>query len=164
MSSITMHSNAISKPKVHRLPKIASSKTERPVFSFKYLLAASVVMLLGISLMTGEKKPALELKNEIGQAVMVPAISVGPQKEQGSILSDASTVLAHTIGDAQAAIGPVNTVGNTSAIISLHDNSEYIIGQMAKIAVDNIQITEVQQANAVDNRSARDLLSIISKH
>ena len=91
---------------------------------------------------------------------MLPAISVGPEAtEDLSIIRNATNALSHTIGDAQAA-----SAGKANKVITLHNNSDTIVGQMAKIPSQNESITEVKPANEVDKQGSRDLFSIVNKY
>ena len=55
-------------------------------------------------------------------------------------------------------------VKKSANTIALVDKSSGIIGQMAKIPAESEQIVEVKPTSEVDNNSARELLSIISKY
>lgn len=71
-------------------------------------------------------------------------------------------MLPAAISDAQAAPAlPLNDKGST---IMLRDHSSSIIGQMAKIPLENEHITEIKAINDIDNGAGRELLSIISKY
>jgi hypothetical protein len=125
------------------------------------------VVVAGVAFLPFNKQAAnYSGKNTLPVATL-PPISVHSQDtaaEEPSIIRDATNALSHTIGDAQAAVGTVDSTKKANTIISLHNNSDYIVGQMTKIPVENEQITEIRAANDIDNHAGRELLSIISKY
>ena len=159
MSSITLPANA-SRPKVHRLPPASlyvAPKKRRPV---RLVVAGTTLLVLGVGSFLGSKQPAEIINGNTQHAAMLPAISVGPEAtEDLSIIRNATNALSHTIGDAQAA-----SAGKANKVITLHNNSDTIVGQMAKIPSQNESITEVKPANEVDKQGSRDLFSIVNKY
>ena len=146
--------NSASRPKIHRLPVSVVRKPSKVKASAQRLgLAVTVLMVMSIAAAIGVQCYGVYQKSTPTVA-MLPQISVGVQ--DGGV--DASL-----IGDAQAA-GHGALVDKSNKIISLHGDSEYIIGQMAKIPAENEQITEIKAVNDIDNHAGRELLSIISKY
>lgn len=91
-------------------------------------------------------------------ATMLPAVAVVSKR-----LQEESSMLPAAIGDAQAAPAlPLHD--KSSSTIMLTDDSSTIIGQMAKIPLENEHITEIKAINDIDNGAGRELLSIISKY
>ena len=159
MSSIASPT-IVSRPKVHRPPFLdvdASVKTSavvrrdrRPLG--RSLRLAGILALVMISIVLFEKHSVNVADSGSVRIVTLPAILVGSQaaSDEGSL-----------IGDAQASVVSPN---KSNGIISLRHNSEYIVGQLTKIPVENEQITEIKPANDIDNHAGRELLSIISKY
>ena len=154
MSSITASSITISRPKVHRLPVNKPAILPEKNISFKWLVVGTAIVGISAVMLFSKDQSIDNNKINTSKAAIVPSISVSPQ---AGAVSDASI-----IGDAQAAIPVIAHKG--SGIISLHNDSDHIVGQMAKIPVESEQITEVLPTNNIDNHAGRELLSILSKY
>lgn len=171
MSAVLTSTHPAARPKIHRLPAAYARKpAEKSAFSKTQLLWGSAFLLLvgsGLAVFS----QSIEMKKEVLEtATMVPQISVTPPEpahEEKSLLSGASEILSPAIGDAQAATGmkglpeSLEKTGNT---VIFHGNSDFIVGQMAKIPLENEQITEIKPVQNIDNEAGRELLSIISKY
>lgn len=117
----------------------------------------------------------LSVKKEpvIKAATMLPAVAVVserlpvPASKDKPVVNDTIGVLSGPIGEAQAAPTPVSTYttpDNSDTTIRLKDDSSVIVGQMARIPIENGEITEVKRINTVDNGGGRELLSIVGKY
>jgi len=98
---------------------------------------------------------------------MLPAVSVVSNRLPPAAHEEGDTVLSASIADAQAAPTPppaYTKVEKPGTTITLKDKSGSIVGQMARIPVENEQITEVKAINTVDNGSGHELLSILNKY
>jgi hypothetical protein len=90
-----------------------------------------------------------------------------PPIEVTSVTVDAPSILYPPIGDAQAATGIAGLASfseKEEKTILLKGQTESIVGQMAKIPVQNEQITEIKAITDIDNSAGHELLSIISKY
>lgn len=95
-------------------------------------------------------------------ATMLPAVAVVSNRMAPPVHEEIS-MLPAAIGEAQAAPAlPLHP--KSGSTIRLKDHSGAIIGQMAKIPLENEQITEIKAINDIDNDAGRELLSIISKY
>ena len=151
MSSVISATAVVSRPKIHRLPNFGAGRNAEKYRKINILTICAGLFFAGIASVLYSQNPHFFSKNTILKAALLPQISVGAQ--------DGQATGASFIGDAQAAVGkPSNKV------IALHDDSEHIVGQMAKIPADNEQIVEIKSVNDIDNRAGRELLSIISKY
>ena len=156
---------AISRPKVHKLPEAGRAKNRKknsfPGFFLFFGVALIASMMVSVSM---KKEPVVKAATLLPPvAVVSNRISPAPHEE-----TDTSGVLSASIGDAQAAptAPPVYTVATegAGATITLKDQSNMIVGQMAKIPLENEQITEVKPINEVDNSGGHALLSIVGKY
>jgi len=168
MSSITTATLplAVSRPKVHRLPAGGRRKNQKKALLPGFLLfwAAVLVMLIVVSLSI-KKEPVVK------EATMLPAVAVVsdrmPSEPVDTKTQGTSSILSVSVGDAQAAPTPVpvyTAPANSGDTIMLKDRSSMIVGQMARIPLNNDQITEVKPINTVDNGGGRELLSIVGKY
>ena len=167
MSSITSPSVIVSRPKVHRLPASSARRSVNKLNKINYVVGAVTIIAVGVAFLPFNKQVSNYSDKSPLPVATLPPISIHSQDaavEEPSILRDATNALSHTIGDAQAAVGTAAPSKKASTIISLHNNSDYIVGQMTKIPVENEQITEIRPANDIDNHAGRELLSIISKY
>lgn len=53
---------------------------------------------------------------------------------------------------------------HTAKTIYIKGNSEVIVGQLARIPTESGSIADIKTVSDIDNRAARELLSIISKY
>jgi hypothetical protein len=164
---------SVSRPKVHRFPGAGPARKPKkqrlPGFLFFWgavLLAALAMLSLSVP-----QEPVVKA------ATMLPAVAVVsnrilpvgsslPAPVHEEVSSSGSSVLP-AISDAQASTAPlpVYTVPEKSgSTIVLKDKSGVIVGQMARIPLENEQITEIKAINDVDNGGNRELLSIVGKY
>ena len=106
--------------------------------------------------------PAVAVVSERIPPAGTPAVSA-----KAVVEPDNSSVIPTPFSDAQAAPAPslaLTQPEKNTSIIMLKDKSSVIVGQMARIPLENEQITEVKPINDVDNRGGRELLSIVGKY
>jgi len=186
MSSATLATPSISRPKIHRLPASVPAPVphvpeKAPLipgfFAFWFIMIAGLAALL-VSLnretiiVAAKSIPAVavisdKLPNDKAlapEAVPAPA----PAVKAPAPSADTSLLISPGIGDAQAATNmPIMASlqpDRSAKVISLTDNSGGIVGQMVKIPAENEQITEIKALRDIDNDAGRELLSIISKY
>ncbi|MBY0406780.1 MAG: hypothetical protein K2Q01_03750, partial [Rickettsiales bacterium] len=107
----------------------------------------------------------------------LPQISVTPQEEAPVVMEAAPEpeiqpqavpqTLPQTLALNTAPVPPAApgiTDASQGQTIVLQGQNEAIIGQMARIPMENEQITEIKPASDVDNGAGRELLSIINKY
>ena len=146
MDSVITATVCVSRPKVHRLPKRDANVRAKKGQQVKFVAVGGAALLVaGVAILVFTPEKTL-LSGRI-----LPAISVGSQ--------DASM-----IGDAQASVDGTIHAAKRNKIITIHNDSEYIVGQMAKIPAENEQITEIKPINDIDSHAGKELLSIISKY
>jgi hypothetical protein len=171
MSAVLTSTLPVTRPKIHRLPAShARKRTVKSPFSrIQMLWGAAFLILLTGGLVIFSHPVGIE-KEVLDTASMVPQISVTPPEavpQEKSLLSEASEMLSPPISDAQASTGvkglpdSLEKIGNT---VIFHGNTDFIVGQMAKIPFENEQITEIKPVQNIDNEAGRELLSIISKY
>lgn len=157
------------RPKVYRLPAPPPRKPARQFpkmvsSSVPYLVLGTLFTMLAMSSAPANKSTPEELEQVAGEAHMLPSISVVPQKdgESHALLAknQPPTELPATLTDMQPAAGNKKD----SNIIVLRDQSTSIVGQMARIPLENEHITEVKPLQDIDNAAGRELLSIINKY
>ena len=130
------------KPKVFRLPPAAPSKSLKP----QQLPSIGYLWRLGAALLV--------------LGVLWPAATVFFAHDVSKTSAEPTLEgILPPVSDAQAA-----APGEKLPTILLRGQSEAIIGQMARIPVENEPIIEMQAVSTVDNNAARELLSIISKY
>jgi len=155
----------VSKPKVHRPPFIGTHKNQQKQGFPGFLLfwAAVLLALIGVSLSIN-KEPTIK------EATTLPAVAVVSQRLTPAAPKETTTdtnLLPTPIGEAQAETGALPSAGvnaKSGATILLQDKTSGIVGQMAKIPLENEQITEVKAINEVDNGGGHELLSIVGKY
>lgn len=128
----------ISRPKIHRLPK-SRERRRAPALPLAVLTAVALTVML-----LAAKKTTDILRRDPARAVRLE------KPVANSLVSDAA---------ASMALPPRN-----SQTIVLKGSEGAIIGQMARIPLENEQITEIKAVSDVDNHAGRELLSIISKY
>jgi hypothetical protein len=75
--------------------------------------------------------------------------------------------LEPSAGDAMASLPTMRAIsgGNDSSqTILIEGKTEAIVGQLARIPSENSSISDIKTVSEVDNRTGRELLSIISKY
>ena len=178
MSSITTATMplSVSRPKVHRLPVHGRAKKSSKAILPGFLLFWAAVLLALIVVSLSLKKTS-ENGMVIKAATMLPAVAVVSERippagtpavsAKAVVEPDNSSVIPTPFSDAQAAPAPslaLTQPEKNTSIIMLKDKSSVIVGQMARIPLENEQITEVKPINDVDNRGGRELLSIVGKY
>jgi|GEM_PF-3607436 len=159
MTGTITASSPLSKPKVHRLPaSVLAKPPQKREFPKRALFWAGAFLTAAALSLSMPSQPV------VTAATMLPAVAVVSNRIQGShaLINEGTSMLPAAISDAQAAPAlPLNDKGST---IMLRDHSSSIIGQMAKIPLENEHITEIKAINDIDNGAGRELLSIISKY
>lgn len=74
--------------------------------------------------------------------------------------STVASLIPNPISDAHAS----TAAGNNDKTIILQGDEGSIVGRMAKISLDNDQITEMKPASDIDKDAGRELLSILNKY
>jgi hypothetical protein len=142
MSHQAVVSASLSRPKIHRFPAAASRRS-------KWLLFVTPVFMR-----TGMMFAAL--------AVVVIMLSRLISFSSTAHFSMESALSASPTPVSNAMAAPIEKQSGDTIVIT--GNTGTIVGQMAKIPAQNEQITEIKPVTEVDNRSGRDLLSIINKY
>ena len=119
MDSVITATVRASRPKIHRLPNSGPSLRAKKNQQIKILIVCGSVLLAG-----GLGMLSLMPEKTMLSRGILPAISVSSQ--------DASEG-ASMIGEAQASVDGTIHADKRGKIISIHNDSEYIVGQMAKI-------------------------------
>lgn len=140
--------------------------------SMPYLVFGGLFFMLAMSSAPATKSvPESIRKHPPEVAKMVPKISVRPALEE-----DAAQVQAKPAAEIKTLAmnqPPANLPTSLTdlpappsdhKIIVLEDNGGSIVGQMAKIPLENEQITEIKPLQDIDNGVGRELLSIINKY
>lgn len=143
MTSAAVVAIPLSKPKIHRLPLAAARTAKQQEKAHNWVLW-SCLLLLGITTI-------VLFSNQFANSSQPDVQSFTSQDE----------VMTPALVEVAAATLPV---GKSSKTIILSDQGGTIVGQMAKIPAQGEQGTEVTAVTAVDNRAARDLLSILNKY
>ena len=167
----------MSRPKIHRLPssvvRAPVRKAPHPLVGYApYIAGGAVVMALLAAIPPQPRLPEAASQHE---AALLPQISVTPQEAVTAGVAKSNEKMA--VSQQEQTVAPPVQVQelalNTSAAlvdtrrgdtIILQGQNEQIIGQMARIPMENEQITEIRPASDVDNGAGRELLSIISKY
>lgn len=184
MSAVLTSPMPVTRPKIHRMPAKVVRKPE-PVLSKSlasygpHLVGGAVVLALLAAIPPQPKMT--ESHEKVSQAEMLPKISVTPRQDEAVAAPTEtapeakieakeevkSTTLAmnnpHVVPAAPVVQAPSAQVNGSKTIV-LQDKNDSIIGQMARIPLENEQITEIKSASDVDNSAGRELLSIINKY
>lgn len=147
MSSQYIVSMPVAKPKVFRLPPASPAPVTKHRSSRKWRWVA-VLALLALVWPPLQKATAYFTSHK-------DLKSAAARQDHDGL----EGVLQPTVEDAQAALP-----AEKPPTILLRGRSEAIIGQMAKIPSDSEPIIETTAASDVDNNTARELLSIVSKY
>ncbi|NBO19710.1 MAG: hypothetical protein EBV03_10915 [Proteobacteria bacterium] len=169
MSASFSQSMPAARPKIHRLPALPPRKPVRKIpkmisSSVPYLVLGALFTMLAMSSAPANKSKPEELEQIAGEAHLLPKISVNSQLDSEPVALMAKNQppadLPTTLTDLQPAVQDKKD-GNT---IVLRDHSTSIVGQMARIPLENEHITEVKPLQDVDNVAGRELLSILNKY
>ncbi len=149
---------SVSRPKIHRPPFVGSRKSQKkPMLPGFLVFWGGVLLALIVLSLSIKKEPVIKEATTL-PPVAVVSNRIAPPAEPAPVQSD--SLIAGAIGDAQAA----PSTGKPGTTIMLKDQSGAIVGQMARIPLENEQITEVKPINNVDNGGGRELLSIVGKY
>ena len=152
MSSQDLVSIPLPKPKIFRPPPALADyapKQSKPVRSGKKWRLIALLVLLGLLWPPLQKATAyFTSHNDTKNADM----------QQGDH-DGLAGVLQPPVDDAQASV-----LSDKSPTIMLRGQSEGIVGQMARIPSGSVPIVEMRAASNIDNNTARELLSIVSKY
>ncbi len=119
----------------------------------------------------------------VAKATLLPQISVTAKEQDAVIIEPAAPKVAPAaktttlaMNNAQA-LPPREVLAQLPApaadkmtdeskgkTINLQGKNESIVGQMARIPLENEQITEIKSVSDIDNSAGRELLSIINKY
>lgn len=166
MSTLIATPSSVVRPKVYRPPV---QPVRRPLnlvpkklsASLPYAVFSVLFLMLAMSSAPANRTAPEVLNSPVVQAKLVPQISVTPMQERASLDANpngqANTVVAPT-----PALPPLTHDDGKSVVLQGHN--AMIVGQMAKIPLENEQITEVKPLQEVDNGAASELLSIVSKY
>jgi hypothetical protein len=157
MSSTITALPALSRPKIHRLPAPAVRAPRK-----RLGIPKRAVFWTGVTLAFLSASFSIKTQPVITAATTLPAVAVVSNRIIQADEAEGDYMLPAAIGDAQAA--PALPLDKSGSTIWLQDNSSAIIGQMAKIPLENEHITEIKAINDIDNGAGRELLSIISKY
>jgi len=154
---------------------VAVPAVAKKVFtSAPYVLGGLVVLALLAAIPPQTHQEMMP--EQTSKAAMLPQISVTPQADDavvtGSAVAKTKTETTLAMNSAQTlpvlAVIPPKTANMTDGIIGktivLKGVNESIIGQMARIPLENEQITEIKSVSDIDNSAGRELLSIINKY
>ncbi len=145
MSTDTTVSTSFSRPKVHRLPESTRRPQKKPLVINPFHSSHSRRLMVKIG----------------GMAAAVVFIGV----LASYFPTDPARHLPSSVGEAgmiSNAMASVNTEQNKTII--LKDQNEGTVGQMAKMPDAPVPAGEVSSTSMVDNRSGRNLLSIINRY
>lgn len=124
------------------------------------------MVIAGLTAATAAALAVHHAQPVVTAATMLPAVAVVSNRlpeDHLTAIQEETSLLPDAISAAQAA--PATPLKDKSgSTILLKDHSGAIIGQMAKIPLENEQITEIKAINDIDNGAGRELLSIISKY
>lgn len=104
---------------------------------------------IGFSTETAKRLPKITITSELIDTNTLTTLAMNqPPKDLPISLSESS-------------LRPTRKVAKT---IVLEGNNGTIVGQMARIPLENEQITEIKPLQDIDNVAGRELLSIINKY
>ena len=187
MSAVLTSPMPVARPKIHRLPasyasqpkKRASASAAMPklIAYAPYIAGGTLVLALLAAIPPQPSETQNYVKSEkVREAALVPQISVTPQDESLALLPEEPKTTTFAMNNARtaaplAAVTPASTPvqdqltdDSRGKTIILQGKNEAIIGQMARIPLENEPITEIKSASEVDNSAGRELLSIINKY
>jgi hypothetical protein len=157
------------RPKVFRPPVQPARKKLRTVpkmvsSSVPYLVLGTLFTMLAMSSAPANKSTPEELGQMAGEAHMLPGISVSSLRDNESAELMAKNQPPAELPTTLADLRPLDQGVKDSNTIVLRDQTTSIIGQMARIPLENEHITEVKPLHDIDNAAGRELLSIINKY
>lgn len=186
MSAVLTSPMPGSRPKIHRLPaahvrqvpaSVPKNSSLQAFINYSpYVAGAALVLaLLAAIPAQPEEQPIVH------EAGVLPQISVTPQDEaaldaltikgvhttmamNNAVVLPPVAVVQPVMSQPVAPVLAQITDDSRGKTIILQGQNEAIIGQMARIPLENEQITEIKSASEVDNSAGRELLSIINKY
>ncbi len=140
MTSPALALNTPIRPKIYRLPAARPQKKAallpKHAFFGAFCLAATALVVMGTGSLLAH---------------------IASDEAENKVISDAAAAFPPP-GKPQT-----RTVKQGQAIV-ITGNNGGIVGQMAKIPVQNEQIVEIKTVSGVDKRTGHDLLTIIGKY
>lgn len=164
----------LARPKIHRLPASCAVRKQPKLAGqlracAPYMAGGAVVLGLLAAIPpqpAGDKAVAGQ-----AEAKRLPQISVTPPlpkeapDEAQTVTKTAEKQARFAMNDAALPSLSVSiTDGSAGKTIILQGGTDSIIGQMARIPLENEPITEIKSASDIDNHAGRELLSIINKY
>jgi hypothetical protein len=170
MSAVLTSPLPLARPKIHRLPASCAARKQPKLPGHlracaPYAAGGAVVMALlaGIPPQPAGDKTSVNQT----QAKRLPQISVTPQAPKAAQIPPkaAQEPASFSMNDAPLpSLSARVTDCPACKTIILQGGNDSIIGQMARIPLENEPITEIKSASDIDNHAGRELLSIINKY